>query len=313
MRVVFLGSPPFATPVLQSLLDSRHEVIALVTRPDRPLGRGLAVRPSPLVGLARSRGLPVLQPETTKDPAFVAELRKLAPDVLLVASYGEILRKELLELAPHGALNVHASLLPRHRGASPIQAAILAGDTETGVAVQRMVLALDEGDILYKAWTPIGERENAGELLEKLSHLGGQAAIDALDLLERGDARFRPQDPSAATYARRIKKEEGRIDWSRSAVEIDRHVRAMTPWPGARTVAPNGREIVVLELSTAPPAAENATGTPGTVLATEPALRVACGDGAVLIRTVKPSGGVGMDAPAWLRGARIELGARFAS
>jgi len=313
MRVVFLGSPPFATPVLQSLLDSRHEVIALVTRPDRPGGRGLAVRASPLVELARSRDLRVLQPETTKDPAFVAELRRLSPDVLLVASYGEILRKELLELAPHGALNVHASLLPRHRGASPIQAAILAGDAETGVAVQKMVLALDEGDILYKAWTPIGERENAGELLEKLSHLGGQAAIDALDLLERGDARFRPQDPSAATYARRIKKEEGRIDWSKSAVDIDRHVRAMTPWPGARTVAPNGREVVVLELCTAPPAAGNASGIPGTVLATEPALRVACGDGAVLIRTVKPSGGVKMDALAWLRGARVEPGARFAS
>lgn len=313
MRVVFLGSPPFATPVLQSLLDSRHEVIALVTRPDRPGGRGLAVRASPLVELARGRDLRVLQPETTKDPAFVAELRKLSPDVLLVASYGEILRRELLELAPRGALNVHASLLPRHRGASPIQAAILAGDSETGVAVQRMVLALDEGDVLYKAWTPIGERENSGELLERLSHLGGQAAIDALDLLERGDARFRPQDPSGATYARRIKKEEGRIDWSKSAREIDRHIRAMTPWPGARTVAPNGREIVVLELRAAPPAAGNSPATPGTVLATDPALRVACGDGAVLILSVKPSGGVAMDASAWLRGARIEPGAEFTS
>jgi methionyl-tRNA formyltransferase len=173
-----------------------------------------------------------------------------------------------------------------------------------------MVLALDEGDVLYKAWTPIGERENAGELLERLSRLGGQAAIDALDLLERGDARFLPQDPEAATYAPRIKKEEGRIDWSKDAVEIDRHVRAMTPWPGARAVAPNGREIVLLEVSASP---ASALAAPGTVLAVAPALQVACGSGAVVIGAVKPSGGVGMDAAAWLRGARIEPGERFTS
>ena len=241
MRVAFLGSPPFATPVLRKLLDSRHEVVALVTRPDRPGGRGLAVRVSPLVELARERGIRVLQPETTKDPAFVAELRELAPDVLLVASYGEILRRDVLDLAPKGALNVHASLLPRHRGASPIQAAILAGDPETGVSVQRMVLALDEGDVLHEVSTPIGAHENAGELLERLSGLGGEAAVQSLDLLERGRAEFRPQDPARATYARRIKKEEGRIDWSKSAIELDRHVRAMTPWPGARTAGPHGR------------------------------------------------------------------------
>src|SRR6185369_8204953 len=145
MQLVFMGSPPFATPVLQRVLESPHRVLALVTRPDRPKGRGLGVEASPLVELARERGVLVLQPTSAKDPSFVAELRSLAPDVLLVASYGEILKKELLDLAPKGALNVHASLLPRHRGASPIQAAILAGDTETGVTVQKMALALDQG------------------------------------------------------------------------------------------------------------------------------------------------------------------------
>lgn len=313
MRVVFLGSPPFATPVLQSLLDSHHEVLALVTRPDRPVGRGLAVRASPLVELARARDIRVVQPETTKDPAFVAELRSLAPDVLLVASYGEILRRDVLELAPQGALNVHASLLPRHRGASPIQAAILAGDAETGVSVQRMVLALDEGDVLCEVATPIGEHENAGLLLERLSVLGGEAAVRSIDLLENGEASFRPQDSAEATYARRIQKEAGRIDWSKRAVEIDRHVRAMTPWPGARAVAPNGRELVVLELRAVPAAAGCASGTPGTVLATAPELLVACGNGAVSIRALKPSGGVRMDSAAWLRGARVEAGARFGS
>lgn len=313
MRVVFLGSPPFATPVLQSLLGSRHEVIALVTRPDRPGGRGLAVRASPLVELARARGIAVLQPETTRDPTFVAELRSLAPDVLLVASYGEILRRDVLDLAPRGALNVHASLLPRHRGASPIQAAVLAGDSHTGISVQRMVLALDEGDVLYEVATPIGGRENAGELLERLSGFGGEAAVRSLDLLESGEASFRPQDPGAATFARRIRKEEGRIDWSKRAVEIDRHVRAMTPWPGARAVGPNGREIVVLELRASPTVVERASEAPGTILATAPGLLVACGDGAVLILAVKPSGGVRMDAAAWLRGARVEAGERFTS
>ena len=271
------------------------------------------MRASPLVELARARAIRVLQPETTKDPAFVAGLRELVPGVLLVASYGEILRREMLELAPRGALNVHASLLPRHRGASPIQAAVLAGDAETGVSIQRMVLALDEGDVLHEVATPIGARETAGELLDRLALLGGEAAVAALDRLEAGEGRFRPQDPALATYARRIKKEEGRIDWSRSAVELDRHVRAMTPWPGARTTAPNGKELVVLDLR--PDAGpEGASAVPGTVLAIAPRLLVACGEGgAVEIAAVKPAGSVRMDAAAWLRGSRVEPGARLGS
>jgi methionyl-tRNA formyltransferase len=290
------------------VLASRHEVAALVARPDRPGGRGLAVRASPLVELARARDIPTIQPESTKDPAFVAALAALAPEVLLVASYGEILRRDVLELAPHGALNVHASLLPRHRGASPIQAAILAGDRETGVSVQRMVLALDEGDVLVEERTPIGERETAGDLLARLADLGGRAAVRALDLLEAGEAHFRPQDPARATYARKIGKEAGSIDWSRSAREIDRHVRAMTPWPGARTTAPNGREIQILEARVA---AASSSAAPGSILATEPELLVAAADGAVAIHVLKPSGGVHMEAAAWLRGARVAAGSRL--
>src|SRR5689334_7486139 len=171
MRVVFLGSPPFALPVLERLLASRHKVLALVTQPDRPRGRGMKVAPSPLVELARARGLPVLQPNDTRDADFVGQMRGLKPDVLLVASYGEILREELLTLGHRGALNVHASLLPRHRGASPIQAAILAGDAETGVSVQRMVLRIDAGDVLLEERTPIGPNETSGELLARLAQL----------------------------------------------------------------------------------------------------------------------------------------------
>ena len=313
MRVAFLGSPPFATPVLRKLLDSRHEVVALVTRPDRPGGRGLAVRASPLVELARERGLRVLQPETTKDPAFVAELESLAPDVLLVASYGEILRRDVLDLAPHGALNVHASLLPRHRGASPIQAAILADDPQTGVSIQRMVLALDEGDVLSEVRTPIGGRENAGELLERLSALGADASTAALELLEKGDARFRPQDPAAATYARRIRKEDGRVDWSKSAAEIDRHVRAMTPWPGARAKSPDGREVVLLDVRPVAQVQAAGTSAPGTLEVVDGAPIVVTGHGLLEIVALKPAGRSRLTGADWLRGARLESGARFTS
>jgi methionyl-tRNA formyltransferase len=311
MRLGFLGSPPFATPVLAKLLASRHAVLGVVTPPDRRAGRGRVVRPSPLVEAARSAGLEVIQPETTKDPALVDRLRQQEPDVLLVASYGEILRRDLLDLAPQGALNVHASLLPRHRGASPIQAAILAADAETGVSIQRMVLALDEGDVLHEVRTPIGPRETSGELLDRLSVLGGEAAVHALDLVESGKALYRSQNPEEATYARRIAKAAGQIDWSKSAVEVDRHVRAMSPWPGARTKAPNGREIVILALADPQTTPQESGAAPGTILQAGPQLLVATGRGVVEILELTPSGSVRMDASAWLRGARLTAGETF--
>ena len=308
MRYAFFGSPPFAIAVFERLLESAHFPVALVTRPDRPRGRGMKVEPSPLVVLAQARGVAVLQPETTKDPAFLAALRTLDPELLLVASYGEILRTDLLELAPHGALNVHASLLPRHRGASPIQAAILAGDAETGVCVQRMVRALDEGDVLLELRTPIGERENASELLARLSVLGGEAAVHALDLVENGEARFTAQDQARATYAKRIAKEAGRIDWNKSALELERFVRAMTPWPAARTLDPHGAELVVLEARVCK---NEKQAAPGTLIALAPLPIVACASGALELMRVKPAGKTAMDAGAWLRGARLEVEARF--
>lgn len=311
LRVVFLGSPPFATPVFASLVaSSRHTVVGLVTKPDKPRGRGMQVQASPLVELARAHAIPVLQPERARGPEFLAALRALAPDALLVASYGEILRQDVLDVAPRGAFNVHASLLPRHRGASPIQAAILAGDEETGVAVQRMVLALDEGDVVHEERTRIGPHENAGELLERLAGLGALAAIRALDAIADGTARERPQDPAQATYAKRIRKEEGAIDWALDARAIDRHVRARTPWPGARTTAPGGAELTIVD---ARPLAREHGEIPGTVLDARTALVVACGEGALEIRALKPAGKGRMDARAWLQGARIEPGARFAS
>lgn len=309
MRVVFMGSPPFAGPVFDALIASaRHDVVALVTRPSKPRGRGMKVEDSALTADARARGIPVLQPERARGAEFIERLREFAPDVAVVASFGEILKQDVLDLPRHGCLNVHASLLPRHRGASPIQAAILAGDVETGVTIQRMVLALDEGDIVHQERTPIAEHETAGELLARLATIGGRAALNALDQVASGTARYVPQDPALATFATRLKKEHGLVDWSKSAVEVERLVRAFTPWPGARTKYAD-QDIGVLDVRVC--AANTARGSPGTILSLKPAVLVACGDGALEIRALKPAGKGRMDAAAWSNGARPEVGSRF--
>jgi len=303
-----MGSLPFAAPVLERIAASSHEVVLLVTPPDRPRGRGRKAEPSPLAQRARELGAAVLQPETTKTPEFAAAIAAHEPDVLVVASYGEILREDILNLAPHGSLNVHASLLPRWRGASPIQTAILAGDEETGVSVQRMVLALDEGDVLLALETPIDPEESAGELLERLASLGGEAAVQALDQLEAGTATFTPQDADAATYARKLTKEQGELDWSQTAEDLARRVRAVTPWPGARTHLADGKPLGILRARVVP-----GTGAPGTLLSTKGAPQVACKSGALELTQVKPAGKGAMDGAAFQNGARLEPGTRFGS
>lgn len=306
MRTVFLGSPPFATPVLARLIASRHRPQALVTRPDRPRGRGRELEASPLVELARAAGLEVLQPADPHAPEVLARLRVHAPEVLFVASYGVILKPALLSLAPHGALNAHASLLPRHRGASPIQAALLAGDAETGISIQRIVEELDAGDVLLERRTPIGPQETAGELFARLAELAGEAAVEALDALESGRARFTPQDPARVSVARKLRKEHGRVDWMRRAIELERFVRAMTPWPGARTLAPDGRELALLRAR-----ALEGGGAPGVVLEAGPRLVLGCGEGSLEVLELAPAGKRSMAAADWLRGVRLTPGDRL--
>ncbi|MFT7670730.1 MAG: methionyl-tRNA formyltransferase [Planctomycetota bacterium] len=307
MRYIFMGSPPFAMPVFEALLDSGHVLLALVTRPDKPRGRGREVVASDLVKLARSRDIPVLQPETTKTKEFVEELRSFQPDVLLAASYGEILREEVLNLAPHGALNVHGSLLPRHRGAAPIQQAVAMGDAQTGVSIQRMVLALDEGDLLLSSSIPIGPEDTSGDLFDSLAKLGGEVAVQALDMLDAGEDVYTPQDESLATYARKLKKSDGCIDWNMSAVSIERHTRAMQPWPGAKAATPDGRPLIVQSARID----STHAGTPGELLETAKRCLVATGEGALELLIVKPAGKRAMDAGSWLRGSRLESGARL--
>ncbi|MDP6408105.1 MAG: methionyl-tRNA formyltransferase [Planctomycetota bacterium] len=316
MRLAFFGSPPFATPILERCLEGAHEVCGLVTGPDRPRGRGRAVEESPLAALARERGLALLQPQSARDEDFAAALTTLAPEALLVVSYGQILPRTLLALAPLGALNVHASLLPRHRGASPVQAALRAGDEHTGVCVQRMVFALDEGDVVLARSTPIGAEETAGELLTRLSAIGADLAAEALDLIAGGRAVFTPQEEALATYAPKLTKADGVIDWSLAAVELDRHVRSVTPWPGARTRLPDGRPLglarprpVTREQLSAAERALAAESPPGTLLRCTGSLIVHTGEGALEVRELTPAGKRTMPAEAWLRGARLAAGA----
>ena len=306
MRVVFLGSPPFATPILAALLESSHELVGVVTPPERGSGRRRAAAASPVAELAEAAEVVLLRPDTARDPEFQARLTALEPEAMMVASYGEILDDAFLAIAP--AFNVHASLLPRHRGASPIQAAILAGDEVTGVSVQRIVQALDAGDVVLSIETAIGPEETAAELFPRLSELGARAAVEALDRVAAGTAVYTPQDPDAVTVCRKLKKEHGRLDWSRSAVELERHVRAMNSWPMARTTLPGGRSLQVLRARVADTPGR---GIPGTVLEADRRLVVAAGPGgtdALECLELRTEGKSAQPAEAWLRGARLEPG-----
>ena len=308
MRIVLCGSPPFATPVFERLLGSRHRPLALVTAPDRPQGRGRTVEPSELVRAARAAQVEVLQPADPHAEEHLAQLSRLRPDVLLVASYVVILKAREIDLAPQGALNVHASLLPRWRGASPIQAAILAGDAVTGVSIQRIVKALDEGDVLLSKERAIGSDETAGDLLRALAQLGGEAALEALDLIESGRAHFTPQDSTQATYARKLTKEQGTLDWSKSADELARFVRAMNPWPGASTSDAKGRGLTVL---VARALDRRVAAEPGVVLETQDRFVVACGRGALDVVNLVPAGKRAMGGADFVRGARTAVGERL--
>src|SRR5512138_912810 len=246
MRVVFMGTPEFAVPPLAALAAAGHELLAVVAQPDRPAGRGQALKEPATKRWARERGVPVLQPEKVRDGRLAAELGALRPDVLCVAAYGRILGKDLLELAPHGAVNVHGSLLPRYRGAAPIQWAIASGEAETGVSIMQMDEGLDTGDVLLQRALPILPADTAETLAPRLAALGGEALAEALALLETGELVPVKQDASKATLAPILEKEHGRIDWSRPAGEIANRLRGFTPWPGAWTTL-EGKVLKVLQ------------------------------------------------------------------
>jgi methionyl-tRNA formyltransferase len=304
MRIVFAGTPDFAVPSLRAA--ARHnEVVAVYTQPDRPAGRGRALQPSPVKLEAVQRGIPVLQPEDFKSPVSKDALRALQPDVMVVVAYGLLLPRSVLAIPHYGCWNVHASLLPRWRGAAPIQRAIEAGDAETGVCLMQMEAGLDTGPVLLEQRIPIGANETGGQLHDRLAELGAQVLSDGLGLLRVGlRPAPKPQPEAGATYARKLDKAEARLDWSRPAIELERKVRAFNPWPMADAML--GGERIRIHGAVAIDAVHSAA--PGSVLAAgREGIDVACGDGALRIRVLQREGGKAITAADFLNARRDSI------
>lgn len=304
MRVLFWGTPDFAVPSLAALIGEGLEVVGAVTQPDKPQGRSRSsVVASPVKELALREELPVLQPTKARDSGFVAEIRKLEPDISVVVAYGQILSKEVIDLPKHGTLNIHASLLPALRGAAPIQGAILSGFAETGISIMQMVPELDAGPVLHQVKTPIGPDETYGELALRLSELGALAIIQALALLSAGAAAPKEQDAARVTHAPKVTRSAAQIDWKKTAIEVSRVIRAFDPRPAAFTPA-NGADVKLFR----PTLADGLSGNPGEILVAGHDLVVACGSGAVKISEVQPAGRRRMAAADWTRGRAVAIG-----
>lgn len=306
IRTVFFGSPDFAVPTLNALIDSPYRPVAVVTQPDRGAGRGRKLRRPPIAERAAEVGIAVLQPPRLRDPEAVAEIAALAPDLQIVAAYGQLLPPAVLEAPRYGTLNVHASLLPRWRGASPVSAAIAAGDAETGATIMLVDETEDTGPILAQRATAIGARETAGELSDRLAALGAELLLETIPRWLAGEIEPQAQDAALATRARRVRKDAGRIDWALPAAQIARNVRAYTPWPGAFT------ELEGQRVRLAAATAETGGGAPGKVVEFDgDAIRVATGDGVLAVERLQRAGKREMSAAEFARGAGNLLGKRF--
>ncbi len=304
MRLVFAGTPQFAATALDALADAGHDVVLVLTQPDRPAGRGMKLVHSAVKQAALARGLPVSQPASLKTPAAQAELAALGPDVMVVAAYGLILPQAVLDLPRHGCLNIHASLLPRWRGAAPIQRAILAGDAQTGITIMRMDAGLDTGAMLTQTVVPIHPSDTAGSLHDRLAAAGAEAIVAALARLDTLVPQA--QDGAKATYAAKLGKDEARLDWTLPADVLARAIRAYDPVPGAWTLL-DGAPLKVWAADVV--AGE---GAPGTVLAAQgDGIRVACGRAGLALREVQPAGGKRMSAAAFLAGRPLAPGTRL--
>lgn len=308
MKVIFMGTPDFSVPVLQTLLDT-HTVAAVVTQPDRPKGRGHAVAFPPVKEQALLHGVPVLQPETLRDKAVQAVLRAYAADVFVVAAYGLFLPMKLLDMPVYGCVNVHASLLPKYRGAAPMQYAIMNGETVTGITMMYMARGMDTGDIILQRELTIGPDERFPSLHDRMAALGGQCTAEALSQIEKGTAERRPQHEEAVTYAAMITKDDGHIDWSHPTRRIINLTRALDPWPGPYTVL-EGQALKIWVCQPAPANPLYETTPAGTVIAVEAkhGFMVKTGDGAVWVTEVQSGGGKRMKAADYLRGHPLPIG-----
>lgn len=306
MRILFMGTPDFAVASLRRLVEDGHEICGVFTQPDKPKNRGMKLIPSPVKEYALMQNLTVYQPLKARDGAAMSIVEQLAPELIVVAAYGKILPEELLNYPKYGSINVHSSLLPKYRGAAPINWAILNGETETGVSIMYMAAALDAGDVIAQANTPIDPEEDAQTLTARLAELGAAALSETVTALAEGTATRTPQDESAFTYAPMLSRELSPIDWTRSAHAINCQIRGLIPWPAASTDSVTGETMKVFRSKES---GEETTANPGTILSADKrGIAVACGDGKVLYLTeIQALGGKRMAAADYLRGHPIQL------
>lgn len=307
MRIVYMGTPDFAVPALVTLVESGHELAAVVTQPDKPKGRKQEVLMTPVKEKALEYSIPVYQPVKVREPEFVEILREIAPDVIVVAAFGQILPKEILSLPPFGCVNIHASLLPKYRGAAPIQWAVIDGEPVSGVTTMLMNEGLDTGDILEMQEIRLSDKETGGSLFEKLSHLGAGLIVSTLSKLEKGQITPTPQGEARTGYAKMLKKSMGEIDWSQSAEAVERLIRGLNPWPSAYTGL-NGRTLKIWAADVLP---DRIAGDPGTVTVEKDRLLVAAGKGCLSVTELQLEGKKRMDTAAFLRGFPVRTGERF--
>lgn len=302
-RIIFMGTPEFACPTLQTLLDRNENVVAVFTQPDRPKGRGQKLQPPPVKELALQHDIPVHQPPKVRAPEAIEQIRGLQPDLIVVVAFGQILPKTLLDIPPRGCVNVHASLLPRYRGAAPLNWCIVNGETETGVTTMLMDAGLDTGPMLLKKATPIGPDEGIQALHDRMSHLGAELLGETLDGLKTGQITAEAQDDSLSCYAPLLKKEHGLIDWQRPAVELHNQVRGLSIWPGTVTFLENA-PLKLYRTSIG-----RGTGLPGSIIAAgKNGIEVACGQGSLIIHELQAAGSKKMEAASFLAGHPLALG-----
>lgn len=305
-RIIFMGTPAFACPTLQTLLDRNENVVAVFTQPDRPKGRGQKLQPPPVKELAIANTIPVFQPQKVRVPEVIEQIRELKPDLIVVIAFGQILPKALLDIPPQGCVNVHASLLPRYRGAAPLNWCIVNGETETGVTTMLMDVGLDTGPMLLKKVTPLDPDEDILSLHDRMSLLGAQLLGETLDGLKAGQIIPEPQDDSLSCYAPLLKKEHGLIDWQKPALELHNQVRGLAAWPGAVSLL-NDTPFKLYRT-----AIKQGSGVPGTVIATsKEGIEIACGQDSLLIKELQAPGSKRMDAGSFLAGHPIPAGSVF--
>ncbi len=307
MRIIFMGTPDFSVGILEAMASRGHDIVLAVTQPDKPKGRGGQVSFSPVKEAAMRLSIPVFQPKKIRDPENIAVLREQKPDMIVVAAFGQILPEEILTMAPFGCINVHASLLPKYRGASPIQWAVLEGEKESGVTIMRMDTGVDTGDMYAQKAIPLDPEETAGSLFEKLASLGAELLCDTIEAIEKGTAVPTPQDHTLATSTGKIDKSMGKMDWTLPAAVLERRVRGLSPWPGAYTFC-NKKTLKIWKARVANGDFSGHTDPPGTLLETKEALVVQTGDGALCLTEVQLEGKKRMDAAAFLRGFPLPQG-----